>query len=127
MDQVKQLVRFYFHLGLNHNEIVFRLRQCHGVHFSLTTVRRRLKEMALYGRRKSDLPEVALFVMEELEKHGQLYGYKATHLNCIRKGLKVTQETVRILLQLLDPEGVAYRRSKRLRRRLYRNPGPNYM
>ncbi|KAJ8037931.1 hypothetical protein HOLleu_18876 [Holothuria leucospilota] len=127
MDQVNQLVRFYFHLGFSHKEIVFCLQQCHGVHLSLTTVRRRLKGMALYRRRKSDLLEVALFVMEELERHGQLHGYKTMHLKCIQKSLQVTQETVRILLQLLDPEGVAYRRSKRLRRRLYRNPGPNYM
>ncbi|KAJ8040865.1 hypothetical protein HOLleu_15291 [Holothuria leucospilota] len=83
--------------------------------------------MALYRRRKSDLLEVALFVMEELERHGQLHGYRTMHLKCIQKGLQVTQETVRILLQLLDPEGVAYGRSKRLRRRLYRNPGPSYM
>lgn len=34
---------------------------------------------------------------------------------------------VRIALNLLDPDGVDVRRRKRLRRRQYHNPGPNYL
>ena len=47
------------------------------------------------------------------------------HLRCLQQGFVVTQNTVRALQQLLDPEGVAPRRKRRLVRRMYRSAGPN--
>ncbi|KAL4084142.1 hypothetical protein QTP88_027977 [Uroleucon formosanum] len=49
------------------------------------------------------------------------------HLKCIQNGFTVTQETVRYLLNDLDPEGVAIRKRKILRRCQYHNKGPNYL
>lgn len=49
------------------------------------------------------------------------------HLKCIQHGFTTSQDTVRELLLLLDPEGVHYRKRKRLRRRQYINNGPNFV
>ena len=45
---------------------------------------------------------------------------------CLCHGLKVDQETVRILLLIFDPEGVQLRRGRRLKRRQYYSRGPNW-
>ena len=65
--------------------------------------------------------------MKKLRGSGAELGYKARHLKCTEKGYVVAHETVRLMLQLLDPEGVASRRRHRLRRREYRGLGPNFM
>lgn len=84
--------------------------------------------LGLYRRKaQSDLLEVALFVQEQLNEYGMLHGYKFMHLKCIQAGLVVSQSTVRVLLKILDPRGVQLRSRRRLRRRLYRNPGPNFL
>lgn len=46
---------------------------------------------------------------------------------CILEGLIVDRETVRIILKMLDPEGTDLRKRHRLKRRMYKNPGPNFM
>ena len=63
--------------------------------------------------------------MDKLQGSAQNHGYKVMHLECLHKGFVVSQETVRMLLLILDPDGVKLR--SRLRRRLYRNLGPNYL
>ncbi|XP_071944693.1 uncharacterized protein [Antedon mediterranea] len=49
------------------------------------------------------------------------------HIRCTQNGLNIDKETVRIILNLLDPEGVEARRRRRLHRRIYHVPGPNYI
>lgn len=49
------------------------------------------------------------------------------HLKCLQEGFVVRQETVRVLLKILDPNGVNLRKRRRLRRRQYFNKGPNYL
>lgn len=84
--------------------------------------------MKLYRRKKyTQLEKLLEFLTDEIDKYGQLHGYKWMHLKCIQNGLSVTQETVRLALNFLDPSGVELRRKKRLRRRQYRNNGPNFL
>lgn len=71
--------------------------------------------------------EVALFLHDQFNQYGMLHGYRFMHLKCIQAGLVVTQSTVRALLKILDPQGVQLRSRRRLRRRLYNNPGPNFL
>ncbi|KAH3728273.1 hypothetical protein DPMN_054227 [Dreissena polymorpha] len=40
--------------------------------------------------------------------------------------VKVTQETTRCVLKVIDPEGVALRSAHRMRRKVYTNNGPNF-
>ena len=56
-----------------------------------------------------------------------LHGYRFMHLKCITNGLVVSKETIRVLLGILDPEGVELRRARRLVRRRYSVKGPNYL
>ena len=91
-----QRITSCFHAGFKHQEIVECLRQFDGIEISLRSLRRRLKSMKLYRRKhQSNIVDVALFVLGQLEKHGELHGYKLMHLKCIQAGLTVTQETRR--------------------------------
>ena len=69
---------------------------------------------------ESDLLDVALFLMGQVEKSGELHGYKMMHLKCIQSGFVVSQDNVRLLLHIIDPEGIKLRKKNRLRRRTYR-------
>jgi hypothetical protein len=49
------------------------------------------------------------------------------HLKCIQSGFNIPRDTVYELMKLLDPEGMKSRLHKRLKRRRYSNPGPNFV
>ncbi|KAM7382146.1 hypothetical protein PAMA_012828 [Pampus argenteus] len=122
------LIRFYFDLGLRHWEIVLSLSHIDGITISLSTLRRHLKTLRLFRRKAhSDLIDIAMFLQDQLDIYGMLHGYKMMHLKCIQAGYVVTQETIRRLLKILDPHGVQLRHRNRLRRRMYQNPGPNFL
>ncbi|XP_060595300.1 uncharacterized protein LOC132749519 [Ruditapes philippinarum] len=117
----------YFLLGLNYSEILDKLKS-DGQNVSLRTLKRTLKRLNLYRRvHFSDIIEVALFVMNEMQQSGMLHGYKMMHLKCLQNGYVVTQQTIRELLLIIDPIGVQQRRRNRLQRRIYSNLGPNYL
>lgn len=121
-------VQFYHSLGFNQDEILQYLSELNNVVISKRTLKRVLSSAHLYRRKHySDLLEVALFLGGKLETADKLHGYKVMHLQCIQSGYTVTQETVRLLLQIIDPQGVQLRRRGRLRRRIYSNPGPDFM
>ena len=46
---------------------------------------------------------------------------------CLTHGLNVTRETVRLIVEDLDPDGVSRRQRRRLLRRSYFSCGPNYI
>ena len=125
---MEKLVKFYFQLGLSHREIIDCLVQLNGKVISLRSLRRILSRAKLYRRKnQSDVLDVALFLMAEMETYGQLHGYKMMHLKCTQHGLVVSQSTVRFLLHIIEPEGIMLRKRNRLRRRTYRNSGPDFM
>lgn len=126
--QTKDLVARYFSLGLQQKEILLFLRVLHKENMSLRTLKRILSHLNLYRRKDfSRIDDVVRFIEGELNKSGQLHGYKWMHLRCLQNNLVVTQKVVRELLSLLDPEGVSLRQKRRLRRRQYQNKGPNYL
>ncbi|KAL3855625.1 hypothetical protein ACJMK2_014832 [Sinanodonta woodiana] len=77
-------------------------------------------------KNKTDLIQVAAFLQKQMEKSGWLHGYRWMYTKCCIEGLVVDGESVRVLLQIIDPDGVELRKSRRLRRRIYFNHGPNY-
>lgn len=126
MDLKEQLVKKYFFLGLQQKEIIVLLKNLHNIAIKPRTLKRILRKQKLFRRKHfSDLGSVANFIEDQLVKSGQMHGYRWMHLKCIQHGFSVTQEIVRELLLLLDPEGVEIRKRKRLRRRQYSNAGPN--
>jgi hypothetical protein len=120
------LIGKYFKLGLKYTDIIKCLDELHGYSIGIRTLKRVTKKLGLYRRKhKSDILQIALFIIEQCEGHGQMHGYRWMHLKCLDRGFVVDQETVRCLLHIIDPEGVEYRRRRRLRRRVYSVKGPN--
>jgi len=125
---MQEAIKVYYQLGLNHSDILRCLAHIDSVYISIRTLRRHLKTLGLYRRKnKTDILDVALFLTHQTDVCGSNDGYKLHHLNCIQEGYIVTQDTVRRLLHIIDPDGIDLRRRRRLTRRLYRNPGPNFM
>lgn len=128
MDNREELIKRYYTLGLQQSEILAFLNLVHGIEISQRTLKRILKKLNLYRRNYySNLTDVVKFIQHEISKSGQLHGYRWMHLKCLQNGFVVTQEIVRELLNILDPQGVYVRKRKRLRRRRYYNKGPNYV
>ncbi|XP_041931226.1 uncharacterized protein LOC121694889 isoform X2 [Alosa sapidissima] len=65
--------------------------------------------------------------MKQMQGPGRLHGYRMMHERCRLAGLRVTRDAVCEIQTTLDPEAVALRKGKKLRRRSYSVPGPNYM
>ena len=123
MMEVDDLIPKYFELGLNNKEILHCLAQLHGHVISERSLKRKTEKLGLFRRKHmSDLLDVALYIASECEGHSQTQGYRWMHAKCIQRGFVVTEETVRLLLQIIDPEGVNQRKHHRLKRRKYINP-----
>ena len=125
----EEIIENYFNLGLTASEIALFLVSVHGIRISLRHLKRILRQLGCTRRRHpSDLNEVVQAVEEELRGSGSLLGNRAMHQRLINQyGLVTTREVVRHVLRIFDPEGVEYRSRHRLRRRLYRCKGPNYL
>ncbi|KAJ8300617.1 hypothetical protein KUTeg_022136 [Tegillarca granosa] len=106
LEDRDQLIFIYFHFGLTYKEIQEMLEIKHGVVLSLRQLKRKLALMRLFRRKYySDIEDVAMFIQRQQETSGQLHGYRWMHLKCIRNGLTVQKEIVRILMKILDPIG----------------------
>ncbi|KAK1154813.1 hypothetical protein AOXY_G27781 [Acipenser oxyrinchus oxyrinchus] len=128
MDNALVKIRFYFRLGLSHKHILECLAHLDGIIVSIRTLKRYMKRAKLFRRKnKSDVLEVVLYLMGEIEHSGQLHGYRIMHLKCIQGGFVISQNEVQMLLSIIDREGVALRRRHRLERRIYYNPGPDFL
>ncbi len=126
--EYNDLLEVYFRLGLTYKEILLSLAVVHGIVTSLRTLKRDLKRLGLFRRKyKTDIFEVVGFVRKTILQEGNHHGYRWMHLQCIQSGLSVDRETIRLLLQVIDEEGVATRRRKRLQRRSYFAKGPNFI
>ena len=121
------LAETYFHLGLNYKEIVFVLAAKHDITISERHLKRIFKGLNLVRRRYCDTEQAITFIESELQGSERLHGYRMMHSTCLGHGLAVRKEDVRLILRELDPEGVALRLSRRLERRSYSVPGPNFI
>ena len=128
MEHHTEDLRLYFTLRLPYKDILECLAKINRVVISMSTLKRQLRHFGLFRRKyHSDLMDVAMFIVHNLQGSAQNHGYRIMHLKCIQHGFTVTQDTVRILLLILDPEGVELRSRRRLRRRLYHTLGPYYI
>ena len=123
-----ETIRALFHIGLSYNDILISLARVDGTVVSMRTLKRVLRRLGLFRRlHYSDFMDITLFILSEVEKSGQLHGYKMMHQKCILQKYVVTQETVRHILRIIDPIGVEIRQRNRLRRRKYNSLGPNFL
>ncbi len=122
-----EIIRLCHRFGFKQREIVAVLSSQFGLVISVRQLRRILRQLNLQRRNRSDILEVASFIAWCLNSSAQQHGYRIMHLRCTLAGLSVAMHDVRILLKILDPEGVELRRRRRLVRRRYYSKGPNFM
>ena len=124
-----RLISVYFKLGFTYNEITAFLKEYHGFKLSVRQLKRVLQSKGLRRRRqKSPLQDVLNAVRDELNGSGNSIGYRQMHRRImIHHGFVIDRETVRIILQHLDPAGVERCSRRTFRRRLYSVKGPNYL
>ncbi|KAB0795190.1 hypothetical protein PPYR_12029 [Photinus pyralis] len=131
MEGVSDLYSYitvYFLMGLKQSEILAFLADKHNIFISERHLRRKLHQLKLYRRKYyTNVDEVIAYITENVRNHGQLHGYRWMHLKCIQNGFVVSQEVVRSILHIVDPDGIEIRRRRRLRRRQYKNKGPNFL
>lgn len=125
-------VRRYFSQGFTNAEITGFLALQHGIVLSVRTLKRILQRLGLKRARynnESPLERIVAAILEELENScGSFLGYRQLTRRLRRKyNLQVRRDTVMKSLRVLDPEGVERRQRRRLKRRRYVTPGPNFL
>ena len=128
----ENLISNYFLQGFTNNEIVGLLALQHGIMLSVRTVKRILKRLGLKratSDNESPLEHIVSAILEELETScGSFMGYRQLTRRLRRKyNLQVRRDTVMKSLRIIDPEGVERRKRRRLKRRRYVTPGPNFL
>ena len=124
-----EIIEKYFFLGLSNAEILGFIVNVHGIRLSLRQLKRILSKRKCKRRNDQDnLEDVVCAITNELKGSGSVIGYRSMHQRLTNEyGLVVTRNTVRLVLKILDPDGVESRSRHRLRRRLYSAKGPNYL
>lgn len=123
----EDIIRYYFFRGFSYEEIRSFLQKNHATEMSISTLKRRIKSYGL--RRKQveyDIAQVREAIISIVNGHGSLHGYRLVWHALRLIGIQVPRAVVQELLREIDPEGTEQRRAHRLKRREYRNPGPNY-
>ena len=121
-----ELISQYFKQGYSNLEILEFLK-LHGISISLSTLKRRLRSLALSRRSTISDDDLKNAIEKELGKSGCFVGYRKMWSRQRKKGVIVKRATVMRCLRELDPDGVDSRRKKRLRRRAYHSKGPNFI
>ena len=122
-----EIIRQYFNLGFSYNEILAFLLIYHGICIGMRQLHRILRAMGLRRNNCANTNAVINRIMYEIAGSGRDLGYRSMQARLRLSGINVDRESVRIILAALDPEGVASRRHRRLRRREYVTKGPNYL
>ena len=123
-----ELISSYFRSGYTYLEICEFLK-LHDIFTSLSTLKRRLKDLGLTRKDTHVVQddELKMAVEEEIAGSGCFLGYRKVWARLRKKGIVVKRKRVMVMLKQLDPEGVESRTKKRLRRRLYHARGPNFI
>ena len=126
------MIRRYFHQGLSDTEIVFTLLRIHGVSLCVRQLKRILACLGLKCRfndnNSSPLETIVEAILKKIETSGQCIGYHTVWRRLVQRyNLKVECDTVLNLLRIIDSNGVDRRKRRRLLRRKYSNPGPNFL
>lgn len=124
---VDHLIGYYHQQMYTQTEIRAFLILRHGRDISKTHLRRAIRAL---GLRRNNNEATDIEIMEGIHKIHEAgfteAGYRVIwrFLN-VNLGVRATQSTVQRIVKMLDPEGVRLRKAHRLRRRVYKNDGPN--
>ena len=123
----ESLIKHYFFSNFSDSEIIYFL-SLHGIPISKRHLQRMLRYYKLSRRtNKSPMNRVIESIYNELSSGpNSSFGYRYMRQKLRSKGLAVSRETVRVIIKSLDPAGVERRSGRKLQRRVYRCPGPNF-
>ena len=125
----QQLISHYFLLGYTAVQICSILALHHNIWLSVRHLRRLMWAQGLrIHRQHARIRDIVSAMRTEISGSGRLLGYRLMwHRLNFQYGLRVTQNTTRLLLGILDPAGVGLRARGRLFRRQYSCSGPNHL
>lgn len=123
----RAIITQYFQRGFEYDRIVELLEREHDILMSTRTLKNRLKEYNLKRRGVVyDEGIVRQRIEGILNGPGCMGGYRSVWHTLQMEGVQVPRDVVASIVKELDPEGCALRKAKRLKRRKFRSPGPNY-
>ena len=126
-DCICCVIQVYFEMGLKYKDIVHSLAVYQGIVISERHLKRILKARGLTRRSGyNDIGDVLDTIEALLGTSGMMHGYRWMYERLRIGGIKCKKEDVRVILGVLDQEGVSQRRKRRLLRRRYLSKGPNY-
>ena len=113
-------------------EIACFLAVHHRIVLYIRTIKRILKRLNLKRagkRNQSPLESIVRAIVQEIDNSsGSFLGYKQLAQRLTRKyKLNVTRDLILRYVRVIDPGGVNNQRKRRLKRRKYTNPGPNFL
>lgn len=127
-EDVDEIIKIYFELGLKYKHIPYILLQRHGISISERHIKRKLRNFGFSRRNEwTNIDRVISFVQSEICSSGQLHGYRWMHSKCLRNGIIAKKEDIRLILSIVDPEACHLRSTGRLTRRAYYAKGPNFI
>ena len=122
-------ITYYFNRGYRYDEIIQVLFKNHQHKISYRTLIRRLQQYGLQRRanQMSDRQfELAMRRIDDIiSGPGSLGGYRTVWHTLELEGIRVPRLFVQLYVKERDPDGSEGRRKHRLKRREYRNRGPN--
>ena len=125
-----QLITSYFNQGLRQKEIVSMLAAAHGIVLCVASLKKILQRLNL-RRRVPVTDDLLLQTVREIEQElctsGSSLGYRAMWHRLKSKGIQVPRDIVRRALLIINPGAVQQRAIRRLQRRSYVNPGPDFV
>ena len=108
----EEVVPYYFFRGFTYEEIRNFLQINHGLEISITTLKRQIKAYGLKRRMPDyDVGQIRAAIENIFDGYGSIH---------------VPRIVVQEILREIDPEGTQLRKARRLKRRVYHNPRPNY-
>uniref|UniRef100_A0A1X7T6U0 Integrase core domain-containing protein n=1 Tax=Amphimedon queenslandica TaxID=400682 RepID=A0A1X7T6U0_AMPQE len=124
MAELKSVISELKRIGCSTKEIQYILQPVKQI--SLRHIQRITNGLGSGAR--NSLEDVMKAINEELKGPGSLLGYRSLwHRLQMKYKLSVSRDTVMMLLAVMDPDGTKVRKSRRLKRRVYLNKGPNYL
>ena len=123
----RSVITEYFNKGYEYSTIVQLLEKEHDVTMSIRTLKSRLHE---YGLKRRNIVYDEEFIRQRindiLDGPGCVAGYRSVWHTLKLEGLQFPGDIVEQTIRELDPEGCAERKAKRLKRRKFVSPGPNF-
>ena len=124
----ESVIRYYYRCGYTYKEILSHLSRRHGFLISKSTLLRKLKSYGLQRRSYNNTchEDLRRRLEEIVNGPGSCGGYRTVWHTLQLEGWQIPRTVVANLLKEIDPDGTEFRKARRLKRRKYRNPGPNY-